>query len=763
MQDQERHMGLFGATVLGVGAIAGGGILALAGTAFSVAGPGAMVAFALNGGIAFLTAASFARLASRFPESGGTYTYAKNVFSIELAFVVGWVVWFASIVAGVLYALGFAAFFMEGLLRALPQLAETRLGGDGARLAAAVLAVGAYMLALVHRAAGGGTAETIGKVAVFVAVIVAGAWAWTGAAPGELADRLDPFFTEGAGGVVRAMGYTFIALQGFDLIAAVGSEVRDPRRTLPRAMYLSLGISLGLYLPMLFLFATVGTPAEAGGVAAVAAENPEGLVAAAVEQYMGPAGYWLVIGAGVLSMLSALQANLLGASRVAFAMARDRTLPHHLARMRGTSGTPATAVAATGGVVAAIALAVGEVPAAGAASSLIFLISFAMVHVAAVLIEHRSASGRIPFLPIVGGLLCVSLAAFQIFAVPFAGGIVMTWIALGTALYLAFLAPAARLTDVSAEATHPHLTLLRGRSPLVLAPIANPANAASLVDIAGTLRAPGSGRVLLLTVLSPPDPDSGAESPVVDAQAVLGKSLVHSLEHSLIAEVLFTIAPDPWAEIARVAERHRCETVLLGLPNLSDPLVEAALERRIARIGCDVVVARTPQGWRMDSVERVLVPLGGRRGHSRPRVRLLASLARTRGRSITYLCTLLPSASEEERRRFERDIHRMVRDEATGPYEVVVETAAFPEDTIIRHAADSDLVVMGMRTEANGKRSLRGIPHAVAVGSPTPLILIGSAPPPALVRTGKGLLVPPRGAGSRPKGTDGTEPEGGAP
>ena len=751
-------MGLFGATVLGVGAIVGGGILALAGTAFSVAGPGAMTAFALNGGIALLTAASFARLASRFPESGGTYTYAKNVFSIELAFVVGWVVWFASIVAGVLYALGFAAFFMEGLLRALPHLAETRVGTDAARLAVAALAIGAYMLALVRRAAGGGTAETIGKVVVFVVVIGGGAWAWATGSPGELADRLNPFFTEGPGGVVRAMGYTFIALQGFDLIAAVGGEVRDPERTLPRAMYLSLGIALGLYLPMLFLFATVGTPAGAGGVAAVAAANPEGLVAAAVEEYMGVAGYWLVIGAGILSMLSALQANLLGASRVAFAMARDRTLPRRLARMRGSSGTPATAVVVTGGVVAVIALAVGEVPAAGAASSLIFLISFAMVHVATVLVEYRSGGRqRIPFLPVVGGLCCASLAAFQIFAVPFAGSIVMTWIAIGTVLYLTLLAPAARLTDVSAEATHPHLTVLRGRSPLVLAPIANPANAASLVDIAGTLRTPGSGRVLLLSVLSQPESVSGAESPVIDAQAVLGKSLVHSLEHSLIAEVLFTIAPDPWAEIARVAEEHRCETVLLGLPNLSDPLVESALERRIAGIGCDVVVARTPSGWGVEDAERILVPLGGHRGHSRTRVRLLASLARSRGRSITYLSTLLPSASREERRRFEREIHRMVRDEAAGPYEVVVETAAYPEDTIIRHAAKSDLIVMGMRTESSGKRSLRGIPHAVAVGCNTPLILTGSAPRSALVRTGQDLLAA-SGLGG-PAGTGGDDPQ----
>ncbi len=116
----ERHLGLFGATTLGVGAIVGGGILALAGVAFATTGPSAIIAFGLNGAIAFLTAMSFAALARRFPESGGTYTYAKKVLSIEVAFVVGWVVWFASVVAGVLYALGFAAFAAEGLGRILP-------------------------------------------------------------------------------------------------------------------------------------------------------------------------------------------------------------------------------------------------------------------------------------------------------------------------------------------------------------------------------------------------------------------------------------------------------------------------------------------------------------------------------------------------------------------------------------------------------------------------------------------------------------------
>ena len=93
-----RSLGLLGATGVGVGAIVGGGVLALAGVAFATTGPGAILAFALNGAVAMLTVFSFAELAARFPESGGTYTYARKVLTVEAAFGIGWVVWFASVV-----------------------------------------------------------------------------------------------------------------------------------------------------------------------------------------------------------------------------------------------------------------------------------------------------------------------------------------------------------------------------------------------------------------------------------------------------------------------------------------------------------------------------------------------------------------------------------------------------------------------------------------------------------------------------------------
>ncbi len=110
LETTSKLLDLRAATMVGVGAIVGGGILVLAGVAFETTGPSALLAFLFNGFIALLTALSFAEISTAFPESGGAYTFAKKVLSVRIAFAVGWFMWFAYIVAGVLYALGFAAY-----------------------------------------------------------------------------------------------------------------------------------------------------------------------------------------------------------------------------------------------------------------------------------------------------------------------------------------------------------------------------------------------------------------------------------------------------------------------------------------------------------------------------------------------------------------------------------------------------------------------------------------------------------------------------
>ena len=447
----ERSLGLWGATGIGVGAIVGGGVLALAGVAFATTGPGAIVAFALNGVIALLTALSFAELAAAFPQSGGSYTFAKKTLSAEIAFMVGWVVWLASIVAAVLYALGFAAyttFAAAHLMRAVGAVPPGWLEGRATVAGLAIVATAGYSVSLYRKAAGGGQWATVGKVVVFVLLILGGLWALVGESPGAVADRLTPFFPGGGLGLLQAMGYTFIALQGFDLIAAVGGEVRDPEKNIPRAMFLSLAAALAIYLPFLFVIATVGV-AAGGSIVEASAADPATVVALAARTYLGAFGFWLVIVAALLAMVSALHANLFAASRVALSMARDRSLPHVLGDLDRQKGTPAAAILATALVVVLVILLVPNVAVAGAVSSLIFLLSFALAHAINILARQRGDESnwpfRVPWFPLapsLGGLLCVGLAFFQGFAVPSAGLIAFLWLSLRVRALLLPVRPA---------------------------------------------------------------------------------------------------------------------------------------------------------------------------------------------------------------------------------------------------------------------------------------------------------------------------------
>jgi hypothetical protein len=142
----ERSIGFVGATGIGVAAIVGGGIFVLGGVAVAQAGPAAVLAFALNGAIAFLTALAFAELATAFPENGGQYVYARRTFSVQAAFGVGWVMTFAHVVAAVLYALGFAAYAVAAARGPGPDvdglLEGERLGGSP--WSSPLLATGAY-------------------------------------------------------------------------------------------------------------------------------------------------------------------------------------------------------------------------------------------------------------------------------------------------------------------------------------------------------------------------------------------------------------------------------------------------------------------------------------------------------------------------------------------------------------------------------------------------------------------------------------------
>jgi basic amino acid/polyamine antiporter, APA family len=728
-----RTFGLLAATGVGVGAIVGGGILVLAGAAFSATGPSAILAFALNGSVAAITALSFAEMSTAFPESGGAYVFAKKILNVRAAFAVGWILWFAYIVGGVLYALGFAEYaseFAGDIWRALGAHPPGWLTGHGAVIAFALGASGLYTLSLARKSSGGGQWPTVGKVVVFAVLLAAGFWAVATRKGDPIAKDLIPFFPHGATGLVKAMGMTFIALQGFELVAAIAGEVRDPRRTIPRAMFLSLGAALLVYLPLLFITTTAGTP-PGTRILAMSEAHTETVMAIAVREFMGPTGYVLVMIAAILSTLSALHACLLAASRVAFTMAVDRTLPRVLAQRHATRKTPLMALYATLLAVAAILFMVPDLAAAGAAAGLIFLVSFGLAHWTAFLARRRGGAAPgafktplFPLVPVLGIASCGALAIFQAVAVPAAGAISGVWLGLGVILYFAIFASRAEIVDAVAEAHDPHLVRLRGRTPVVLVPVANPENAAGLVDVASALAPPAVGRVVLLSVMRRPEvvgdvvPDA-----LKAAQRVIGDAMTRALGSGHQPEALITIADAPWDEIMRLARSRQCECILLGLTKLSEAQTLDHLESLLNKVECDVAVLNAPRGFRLDRAKRVLVPVGGRGSQHELRARLLGSLGRTAPREITFMRVLEAETPTQELEDTKLRLRALAEEETRGHPQIEVVASPNPSATVLERASQNDLLVLGL-PRVGGRKLFGEFAVKLAQGAPCATIML---------------------------------------
>lgn len=733
--DGQRYLGLFGAIGVGVGAIVGGGILALTGAAFAATGPSAVVAFALNGVIAFLTVMSFAEMSAAFPESGGTYVFSKKVLSIKAAFGVGWVIWFASIVAAVLYALGAGFFIAKAAKNIWFMLSGADVLWITSGVAVTVIALAAtlvYTVSLVFKQSSGGVLVNIGKVLVFAILLVGGVWYLSKQPIAGIETKFTPFFTYGGFGLISAMGYSFIALQGFDLISAVAGEIKEPAKVVPRAMIISLMVALAIYLPLLLIIAVAGS-SEGESIAEASARLPEAIVIFAAQNYLGSFGFWLVVVAGVLSMLSALYVNLLAASRIAHSMARDRTLPYRLGELDENRGTPVNAVIVTAIIVALLVIVIPDVSAAGAAASLIFLVSFALAHLISILLRKRTIrelpfkSPLFPLVPIVGIVTCVGLAVFQGVVVPIAGAIALLWLVGGGVLYIILFSTRAKVVDASAEGYDPDLVRLRGRSPLVLVPIANPSNARAMVAVANALAPPLTGRVLLLSVVkSPEKPEEGIDrSVLLNAESVLNEALAASFEIDLVPEALTTIGRDPWSEIVRVSATHGCESLLLGLTDLKEDAGGENIEYVMNGVDCDVVVQSTPSGWMMQEAKNVLVPVGGRGGQGELLARLLGSICRTGNPEITFLRVVPEATGTAELERVRASLKLFASDQLPyGRYNIKVEKSDDVAGVIREEASDSDLVILGLRRLGRRKKTIGELALRIARAMDCPLLMI---------------------------------------
>lgn len=379
-----RSLGVFDAVVIGLGSMIGAGIFAALGPAARAAGSGLLLGMALAAVVAYCNATSSARLAARYPASGGTYVYGQKRLGDFWGYLAGWGFVVGKTASCAAMALTVGAYVWPAQAHAVA--------------VAAVVALTAVNYAGVQKSAWLTRIIVALVLAVLAAVIVA---AFGAGPPG-----VDPFHLAGAtaGGVVQAAGLLFFAFAGYARIATLGEEVRDPARTIPRAIPLALTIALAVYALVAVAALSVLGPARLARSAAPLVETVRAAGA-------GPLVPLVQAGAAVAAVGSLL-ALILGVSRTTLAMARDRHLPHPLAAVHPRTRVPHRAELLIGVVVAVLAATTDLRDAIGF-SSFAVLIYYAVANASAFTLGRDE--GRPPrVVPVIGLLGCVVLA----FAMP---------------------------------------------------------------------------------------------------------------------------------------------------------------------------------------------------------------------------------------------------------------------------------------------------------------------------------------------------------
>ncbi|MEU9032763.1 APC family permease [Streptomyces sp. NPDC048383] len=327
-QELKRSLGVFDAVVVGLGAMVGAGIFAALAPAAGAAGGLLLAALAVAAVVAYCNAHSSARLAARYPASGGTYVYGRERLGPFWGYVAGWgfVVGKTASCAAMALTVGAYAWPEHQhavAVAAVVALTAANYGGvqKSARIARLIVAAVLVVLAGVVVACLGSGAAEAGRL-----------WGGDGG---------------GAAGLLQGAGLLFFAFAGYARITTLGEEVRDPQRTIPRAVPIALGIALSVYAAVaVAVLSVLGADVLAGSAAPLA-----DAVRAAGLPELAPA---VRVGA-VLAALGSLLALVLGVSRTALAMARDGHLPRALAAVHPRHRVPHHAGVAVGAVVAVLA------------------------------------------------------------------------------------------------------------------------------------------------------------------------------------------------------------------------------------------------------------------------------------------------------------------------------------------------------------------------------------------------------------------------
>ncbi len=398
MSELKRHMGLFHLTMYGVGLILGAGIYVLIGEAVGFAGGSVWIAFVLGSIVALFAGLSYAELSSIFPKAAAEYTFVKNAFKNNFfAFIIGWLTAITSMIMAATVALGFGGYFSEFLNIPIAISAVVLIG---------ILSIINFIG--IRESSWTNTIFTVIEAAGLILIIIIG---FTISEPEPVNYFESP---TGFTGVILAFVLIFFAFSGFEDMANVAEEVRNPKKVIPRAIILAVMISGIIYVLVSLAVVRVINWEDLSLSAAPLAD--------VAERGLGTQGHIILSGIALFAITNTVLITLVAGSRMIYGMAREKLFPDILAKVHSKTKTPWVAVIILMLIAIGFSL-IGDIVIVANITVFAIVITFAAINLAVIVLRYTEPNierkfripiniGKFPILPIFG--LGISLyMAFQ--------------------------------------------------------------------------------------------------------------------------------------------------------------------------------------------------------------------------------------------------------------------------------------------------------------------------------------------------------------
>lgn len=685
----ERTMGLFGASTIGIGALMGAGLYVLIGMAANVAGPSVWISYVICGGLAFFTTLMFAELAKIIPKSGGGYAYAYDSLGSLGGFATGWFLALGSIFACALYAIGFAHYFAS-FFGEIPHWQIT------------ILALALVVLSTLINVLGANSDRaqiflTWGNLIILTLLIVVSAFHFN-------IELVKPVFPKGFSGTLSAISIIYISFFGYQLIANNSDEIKNPTKTVPKAMKLSMMVAF-LFYSAIAITAILVIPWQE------LARSDAPLVVVA-EKSFGSFGWILISIGGVLAAASALNSTLLSQSRQIYAMGKNRFFPDVFGIINERRKTPIAAIIG-GGALVVVVISTFDIEFITKSATFCLLASMVPISLALRKIykkypEKKPNNLVKRFLPEIALITNISLI------------FILDWISLTFGFQLAIIGALVYFFYSRKRETRSRsgmsITLVEEKTSFllsgsrILVPMANPKTQAAIFSVSDVLLGENKGEIIALSVVKTPKQIDFYSA--LSNQDVSLDIMERTAEFSKLTRVpvksIIRASHNISQGIVHAAVDEKCNLTIMGYSASMGKGTKSPIFDVLQYSHTDIIFLKIFNEDKSFKPQRIGIALGGHINMGLM-VNLASSLAEQSQGRITFLSILPKDFTAQQKLKADKNIAEAIQKNRKRVLNnVETFSSDTPLDLLIEQSQNFDLMIIGTTKTGVMQRAVMG-------------------------------------------------------